>query len=111
MGLWGTAVGLYVSTAIYAAGVSLLYPALFPLVVDSAPDTERSQAVATFTLFFDLSQGLGAPLLGAVVALTSEQGAFVAAGLLSFLGLVLHRNARRRRHPPRRALPAPEPGE
>jgi len=91
MGAWGTALGLYVSTAIYASGVSLLYPALFPIVVDAAPEAERSHAIGTFTLFFDLSQGLGAPLLGLVVAATSERGAFAAAGLASALGWWLHR--------------------
>jgi MFS family permease len=92
MGLWASPLGLYTSTAVYAAGVSLLYPALFPVVVDAAPPEERSHAIATFTLGFDLSQGLGAPLLGAVVALTSERGAFIAAGLLSALGYLLHRS-------------------
>jgi MFS family permease len=111
MGLWASATGLYASTAIYAFGVSLLYPALFPLVVDGAPDSERSQAVATFTLGFDLSQGLGAPLLGAIVALTSEQGAFIAAGLLSFLALVLHRDARLVTSRSEEPCPPPAPGE
>jgi MFS family permease len=84
--------GLYGSTFVYAMGVSLLYPALFPLVVDNAPEAERSQAIATFTLFFDVSQGLGAFVLGVVVSLSSERWAFGAAGLLSALGLVLLRS-------------------
>ena len=95
MGLWGTPLGLYASTAVYAGGVSLLYPALFPSVVDNAPPAERSHAIGTFTLFFDLAQGLGALLLGVVVAATSERGAFVAAGLCSALAWWLHRTAPR----------------
>jgi MFS family permease len=91
MGLLASPAGLYGSTAIYAAGVSLLYPSLFIAVVDSAPAEERSQSIATFTLFFDLSQGLGAPLLGVVVSLTENRGAFVGASLLSAIGLVVHR--------------------
>jgi MFS family permease len=104
MGLWASAAGLYTATAVYTMGVSLLYPALFPAVVDAAPAEERSHAIATFTLFFDLSQGLGAPLLGTVVALTGERGAFVAAGLLSALGFALHRAA-----PRAVAVPVPRP--
>jgi MFS family permease len=92
MGAWQSAVGLYVATVILALGVSLLYPALFPLVVETAPEHERSHAVATFTLFFDLSQGLGALVFGVVVALTAEPGAFIAAGLVAILGLVIFRS-------------------
>jgi MFS family permease len=93
MGAWGTAAGLYTGTFVYAAGVSLLYPALFPAVVDAAPEEERSHAIATFTLFFDLAQGLGAPLLGVIVAVGGERTAFVAAGLLSALGFAIHRSS------------------
>ncbi len=94
MSLWPTVAGLYVTTFVYALGVSLLYPALFPLVVDNAPPLERSQSVATFTLFFDVSQGFGALVLGVVVSLSSERGAFAVAGLLSLAGLAIVRATR-----------------
>lgn len=91
MGLLASPAGLYGGTAIYAAGVSLLYPALFPAVVDAAPASERSSAIATFTLFFDLSQGAGAPLLGAIVSVTDlDRSAFVGAACLSVLALLFH---------------------
>ena len=93
---WHSSTGLYVSTFVYSMGVSLLYPSLFPLVVDSAPEAERSQAIATFTLFFDVSQGLGAFVLGIVVSLSSERWAFGAAGLLSLAGLALLRTTAHR---------------
>jgi MFS family permease len=120
MGTWASAFGLYVATAIYAFGVSLLYPALVSAVVQAAPDAERGHAIATFTLFFDVSQGFGALLLGAVVAATNEQGAFVAAGCASAAGWWLHRSTRSLssgRAPLAQArgtpepYPPPEPGE
>jgi MFS family permease len=113
MGLWASPAGLYTATAVYAVGVSLLYPALFPVVVDAAPAAERSQAIATFTLFFDLSMGLGAPLLGVVVAVGSEQAAFVVGGLLSAVAFMLHRSATRppgsSQHSHQDDVPVPHP--
>jgi MFS family permease len=67
-------------------GMSLLYPALFSAALEGVPDHERSQAVGTFSLFFDLSQGVGAPLLGVVVALSSERGAFAVSALVAGAG-------------------------
>ncbi len=106
MCLWATVTGLYVSTFIYAMGVSLLYPALFPVVVEGAPEAERSQAIATFTLAFDISAGLGAFALGVIVSLSSERWAFGTAGVLSFIGLVLVRTAGRRFDTVRQLSPA-----
>jgi MFS family permease len=65
-------------------------------VIDGAPESERSQAVATFTLAFDISAGLGAFLLGIIVSLSSERWAFGAAAILSFIGLLLVRTVGRR---------------
>jgi MFS family permease len=106
MCLWMSPTGLYISTFIYAMGVSLLYPALFPIVVDGAPESERSQAVATFTLAFDISAGFGAFLLGIVVSFSSERWAFGVASLLSLAGLVLVRTAGKRYGEVRQLSPA-----
>ena len=83
---------IYLATAVFAAGMSLLFPALFGLVVSEAPAEERSHAVGTFSLFFDLSQGVGAPLLGVVVTLTgTDRSAFAAAALVALAGLAIAR--------------------
>ena len=87
MGLWATSLGLYASTAVYAFGVSLMYPSLMPLVIAGAPEAERSQAVGTFTLFFDLAQGLGGLVFGLVVRFAGVRWAFPVAGLLCLLAL------------------------
>jgi len=60
-------------------------------VVDATPTSERSSAVATFSIFFDLSQGLGAPALGVVVALADEPAAFAVGALLQLAALGLLR--------------------
>ena len=72
--------------------MSLLFPALFSLVVNQAPASERSHAVGTFSLFFDMSQGLGAPLLGiGVDVFGTDRAAFIGGAAFALGGLVLAR--------------------
>jgi MFS family permease len=89
LGVWGAAPGVWVATIWLAVGMSLLFPALFSATISSVPSDERGQAVGTFSLFFDLASGLGAPLLGVVVSLASYQASFAVAGALSLLGLLV----------------------
>ncbi len=79
-------------TLVFSIGMSLLFPALFGLTVNRAPASERSHAVGTFSLFFDLSQGVGAPALGIVVDVVgTDRSAFVAAAVIALVGLVVAR--------------------
>ena len=55
---WHSLPGLYAGTVLFAMGMALQYPALIRLVIDNTPDSERSSAIATFSIFFDLSQGV-----------------------------------------------------
>lgn len=83
---------IYAATVVFSIGMGLLFPALFSLVVSSAPEQERSHAVATFSLFFDLSQGLGAPILGIFVTLSgTDRAAFVAGSLIAVAGIFVAR--------------------
>ncbi len=91
IGLWAAPVGLYAGTAVFSVGMALLFPAMFSAVMSAAPDEERSHAVGTFSLFFDLAQGLGAVILGGVVVLSGERGAFVAGALVAASGLAVLR--------------------
>src|SRR5687768_4668022 len=60
---WASPTGLYVGAVLLAAGVAPIYPALLSLVVDNTADSERTSAMATFSLFFDLAAGFGLPVL------------------------------------------------
>ena len=86
LAVWASVVAVWIAAACLAAGMSLLYPALFSAALEGVPDHERSQAVGTFSLFFDLSQGVGAPLLGLVVAVSSARGAFAVAAAAGAAG-------------------------
>ncbi len=83
--------GLWVGTLVFAVGQALLFPAMFVRVVNRAPEAERSHAVGTFSLFFDLSQGVGALVLGIVVAQSSNRGAFAAGAIATVVGMVILR--------------------
>ncbi len=116
LAVWGTTAGLLVGTVFLAAGASLLYPALLLLALGGAPETERGSVVGTFSSFFDLSQGLGSLIVGAVAAVTSYQGAFGAGAVfavLGFFGLWFHaaqaraRRGRRRGRGARDGAPRP----
>lgn len=88
LGLWGSSVAIWVGTVALAVGMSLLYPALLSAVMKATPDGERSHAVGTFTLFFDMAQGLGGGLVGSVVYLGNERAGFVMAAACAVLSLV-----------------------
>lgn len=84
-----SAVALVLGTIVFAAGMSLMYPALLLLALTGVPDVERASAVGTFSSFFDASQGLGALICGAVVAVTGNRGAFAAGAIGALLGLAI----------------------
>ena len=69
-------VGLLAGTAVLAAGVSLMTPALFAATFAGVPPSERGAASGTATLFIDLGFGGGPFVVGFVAASLG-----VAAGL------------------------------
>jgi MFS family permease len=91
IGLWASQVAVWTGAVTLAIGMSLLFPALFTAVIDSAPESERSRATGTFTLFFDLATGGGAALVGGVVSLSNQRMGFVAASICAFAGLIVLR--------------------
>lgn len=105
--VWASVAAVWLAAIALGVGMSLLYPALFSAALEGVPDHERSQAVGTFSLFFDLSQGVGAPLLGVVVALSSERGAFAVSALIAAAGFwAQHRLRRQVARPVAAPLPA-----
>jgi len=102
---WGSVASIRLAAIPLGLGMSLMYPSLFTAVMGAAPEEERTHAVGTFSVFFDLSQGLGATMIGVVVSLTngSERAGFAVAGALAFSGLVAQTLLRTRIGRPRAA--------
>jgi MFS family permease len=71
------------------AGFSLLNPSLMLIAVGRVSQAARGAAMGTYTAFFDAGVGLGAPLAGAMVALTSYGGAFLLAAGVAVLSALL----------------------
>ncbi len=104
IGLWQAPVGLYLGTAVFAAGTALAFPALLTLAVDRADVSERSSVIGTFSACIDVGFALGALSLGAVASVTGYSGVFVAAAFAAIAGgLVLFRI------PTQLRVPAAEP--
>jgi MFS family permease len=99
MALWRSSLGLYVATVVFSIGHALAFPALLTLAVQSASPAKRGAAVGTFTAFFDIAYGFGAVPLGAIVALTGNRGAFVAASVAAFGGFLILRTVKQLRAP------------
>lgn len=79
---WQEPAGAYLAAAVLAVAQTFLFPALFALVVDRAPEEERSQAIGSFSMFFDLAFGLGAPLIGVISGASNlGVGFLVCAGI------------------------------
>jgi MFS family permease len=96
---WPTVAGLLVGTIVLAIGMSFLYPALLLLALQRSSDDDRASVVATVSSFFDLSQGVGAFICGAVAAVTGNRGAFAAGTVAAVVGLVLLRSGSAGREP------------
>jgi MFS family permease len=114
---WASIPGLVIGTVIFAGGMSLMYPSMLTLALIDIDDAQRASVVGTVSTFFDLSQGLGALILGGAAAITSDRGGFFTGTLLALGGLALLWSGvdpRARRTPvPVHAydeMPEPEPG-
>ena len=96
VGLIPNAVGLYVGVVIFAAGMSMNFPAMLALVVNRADARDRAFVVASLSVFFDIGFAFGAVAIGVVVGLASESVAFIVGGVCSIAGLLPLRLATRR---------------
>ena len=86
---WPTVPGLIVGTIVFSFGMSMMYTNLMTLALVGVDEAQRASVVGTFSTFFDLSQGLGALIVGVVASATSYRGGFVAGAVFALAGLAL----------------------
>ena len=75
-----------VGAAAMGTAFSLLYPSLSLVVVNRVAEARRGAALGTFTGFFDLGVGLGAPLAGIAAAARRLFGGLLARRAACALG-------------------------
>ncbi len=73
------------------AAFSTIFPSLALLVINRVSDHRRGVAMGTFTAFFDVGVGLGAPIAGAAAAIGGYELSFLVAsgGALAAMTLAL----------------------
>ena len=86
---WPSVPGLIVGTAVFAFGMSMMYTNLMTLALMDVDESQRAAVVGTFSTFFDLSQGVGALIVGVVASATSYRGGFIAGAVFAIAGLGL----------------------
>ena len=86
---WPTVPGLIVGTILFSFGMSMMYTNLMTLALVGVDEAQRAAVVGTFSTFFDLSQGLGALIVGVVASATSYRGGFIAGAVFALAGLAL----------------------
>jgi MFS family permease len=87
--LWASPIGLYTGTVFMAVGGAFLYPSLMAAAVAAVIETERSQVISSFTMFFEIGAVVGGLVLGPVVALSDERAAFLGGAGFAVVGLIV----------------------
>ncbi|MCT4703394.1 MFS transporter [Enterobacteriaceae bacterium H20N1] len=76
-------------TFLTGAGFSLVFPALGVVAVKVVPQQNQGSALATYTVFMDLSLGITGPLAGLLMAYAGVPVIYLAAAVLVFIALLL----------------------
>lgn len=91
LGLWlATSEALAVAAAALTGfGFSLAFPSFGVEAIRRVPPQNRGVALGAYAACFDVSLGLGVPLLGAAVALRGYAAAFEMGGVAALLALLI----------------------
>ena len=104
IGGWRTGAGLAAGSVVLAAGTAMLLPSLVGAAVQGVPATQRSFALATYTLFLEISNAFGAVLFGGVAAVSDYGTAYLVSAGFAVVSLVMLRALIPARRPGRPSL-------
>ena len=76
-------------TFLTGAGFSLVFPALGVVAVKMVPQQNQGSALATYTVFMDLSLGITGPLAGLVMAYSGVSVIYLAAAVLVCIAFIM----------------------
>ncbi|WP_312689786.1 MFS transporter [Kosakonia sp.] len=82
---WMAKLGVFLA----GAGFSLVFPALGVVAVKAVPQQNQGSALATYTVFMDLSLGVTGPLAGLLMAWSGVSTIYLAAAGLVAVALLL----------------------
>lgn len=82
---WMAKLGVFLA----GAGFALVFPALGVVAVKAVPQNNQGSALATYTLFMDLSLGITGPLAGLLMAWAGVSSIYLAAAGLVAIALLL----------------------
>jgi len=80
---------LYVFVVPFGLGTALHYPCLLALTLRRVRIHERPAAITTFTMFFDVAQGLGGAVVGVFAAIGGYRFVYAGAAMCAVIGLVV----------------------
>jgi MFS family permease len=78
--------GVYLGTAVFAAGIAFLFPALLAVAVSRVDENERGSVVGTTTAFVDLSFGISPAVLGFLAGSIGLAGAWIVSAVIAAVG-------------------------
>ena len=79
----------YISIVPFAMGMALQYPGLLTLTLEHVEDRDRPVAISTFTMLFDISNGLSGLFVGVVAAIAGYRAVFASSAFMAFIGLLI----------------------
>ena len=82
---------LWVGAAVVGVGMAFLYPSLMANVVNRVDDDERSSALSSFTMFFEVGSVVGGVALGALGEIFAKRAGFLGGAVIAAAGIVVMR--------------------